>query len=280
VLVTANYKLTFDQLRSELEGLSVWLLVLDTRGINVWCAAGKGTFSADEIVRRVRETSLDKVVSRRRLILPQLAGPGVTSREVKAGCGFQVVWGPVRASDIRAFLASGMSAEPEMRMVTFSIGERAVLIPVEVSGALWPGLWTLAACFLLSGFGPGFFSKDAAMSRGLVLAVCWAAAVLTGAVAAPVLLPWLPGRAFAPKGALLGAASGLLAGLGFGTGYVETAALILASASLSSYLAMNFTGCTPFTSPSGVEKEMRRAIPAQACGLILAVAGWVGAAFL
>ena len=47
VVVTANYKLSFDALRKELSGESVWILVLDTRGINIWCAAGKGTFSND-----------------------------------------------------------------------------------------------------------------------------------------------------------------------------------------------------------------------------------------
>ena len=40
VLVTANYKLTIDAVRCELAGLNMWLLVLDTKGVNVWCAAG------------------------------------------------------------------------------------------------------------------------------------------------------------------------------------------------------------------------------------------------
>ena len=39
VFVTANYKLTFDILRRELKGLHAWVLVLDTKSINVWCAA-------------------------------------------------------------------------------------------------------------------------------------------------------------------------------------------------------------------------------------------------
>jgi CO dehydrogenase/acetyl-CoA synthase delta subunit len=41
VLVTANFKLTFDHLRKELTSLNAWILVLDTQGINVWCAAGE-----------------------------------------------------------------------------------------------------------------------------------------------------------------------------------------------------------------------------------------------
>jgi hypothetical protein len=48
---------------------------------------------------------------------------------------------------------------------------------------------------------------------------------------------------------------------------------------ISSYLAMNFTGSTPFTSLSGVEKEMRKAIPLQAAVALIALVAWVGAAF-
>ena len=36
VLVTANYKLTVDTLRKALVGQNVWVLVLDTAGVNVW----------------------------------------------------------------------------------------------------------------------------------------------------------------------------------------------------------------------------------------------------
>jgi hypothetical protein len=50
VLVTANYKMTFDLLRKELDRVNAWILVLNTYGINVWCAAGKGTFGTDEPV--------------------------------------------------------------------------------------------------------------------------------------------------------------------------------------------------------------------------------------
>jgi CO dehydrogenase/acetyl-CoA synthase gamma subunit (corrinoid Fe-S protein) len=72
VLVTANYKLTFDALRSELEGVDAWILVLETQGVNVWCAAGKGTFGTDELVNRVAATRLTEVVSHRKLVVPQL----------------------------------------------------------------------------------------------------------------------------------------------------------------------------------------------------------------
>ncbi len=90
VVVTANYKMSYDIVRSELAGRNVWLLVLETFGINVWCAAGKGTFGTDELVRRIEATRLAGVVSHRRLLLPILGAPGVAAHEVKKRTGFTV----------------------------------------------------------------------------------------------------------------------------------------------------------------------------------------------
>ena len=282
VLVTANYKFTFDTLRRELAGVDAWVLVLDTRGVNVWCAAGKNLFSHDELALRVQRTGLERVVRHRRLILPQLAATGVSARQVKKKCGFEVVWGPVRARDIHDFLRNGMKAEQAMRRVTFTFGERLVLVPVELSFLPTPTAVILAALFLISGIGAGIFSVDAAWARGLSAAAAYAAGVLAGAVATPALLPWIPGRAFALKGALTGTAVGglLIFFLRAGLHAAELSALLVLTAAVSSYLAMNFTGSTPFTSPSGVEKEMRRAIPLQAGALLVFVLAWVGSAFV
>jgi len=283
VLVTANYKLSFDFLRSQLAGVHAWLLVLDTRGINVWCAAGKGTFGAREIIDRVRSTRLDQLVNHRKLILPQLGAPGVAARQVKKGCGFEVVWGPIRASDLPAFLAAGCTAEEKMRRVTFSMAERMVLVPVELALTRKPLLWAALAIFLLSGVGPHVFSTSAAWGRGVLAVLACVAGVLAGCLAVPCLLPWIPGRAFAFKGALAGLAAGLVVVLAMAanpnlTG-MSAAALIALATAVSSYLAMNFTGTTPFTSPTGVEKEMRRAIPLQIGAILLAAGLWIGAAF-
>ncbi len=281
VLVTANYKLTFDALRRELAGTDAWVLVLDTRGVNVWCAAGKKTFSTQEVVRRVRSSRLEALVSHRRLVLPQLAATGVSARLVRQACGFEVVWGPVRARDVRRFLAAGMKAEESMRRVTFTLGERAVLVPVELSFMPKYLLWVLAAGFVASGIGPEIFSFRAAWERGLMVALACLAGVAGGAVALPILLPWLPGTAFAVKGLTTGVAAGGIAALALAgrAGALESLALVLAAMALSSFAAMNFTGSTPYTSPSGVEKEMRRALPLQALAVLAAAVTWVGAAF-
>lgn len=281
VLVTANYKLTFDALRTELSGLHLWLLVLETRGVNVWCSAGKGTLDAAEIIRRIRLTGLDQVVSHREIIVPQLAANGVCARSVKEGSGFRVIWGPVRARDLKPFLRAGKQADPAMRLVTFNLTERVVLIPVEVYLLKKPSLWILASLFILSGIGTSVFSFTAALSRGWIAVAAYFWAVIAGAVAVPILLPWLPGRAFAVKGAITGAVAGFGTTLLFRgqVGFTEGLALCLWTLAVSSYLATNFTGATPFTSPSGVETEMRRALPLQAGAAVLAAFAWVGSVF-
>ncbi len=283
VLVTANYKLSFDHLRKRLGDRNTWLLVLDTRGINVWCAAGKTTFGTAEVIRQVKATRLEEVVSHGRLILPQLGAPGVSARQVKKGCGFEVVWGPIRAMDLPAFLDAGHKATQAMRRVTFTTWERLVLVPVELSLIRKPFLWTLLALFVLSGIGGPIFSLSAAVERGLTAVLLTLAGIIAGTAVVPFLLPWIPGRAFALKGILAGAviSTGIVLALGASAQLtlMSGSALVLFATAVSSYLAMNFTGTTPFTSPSGVEKEMRRYIPAQLGAVVLAVVLWVGAAF-
>ena len=141
--------------------------------------------------------------------------------------------------------------------------------------------WLLPTIFLLSGIGTNIFSFNDAFSRGLMVLAAYAAGIFGGAVAAPVLLPWIPLRAFALKGMLTGIAAGVAVAAIFYSRiiWVEALALLLITMVISSYLAMNFTGSTPFTSPSGVEKEMRKAIPLQAAVALIALVVWVGAAF-
>jgi hypothetical protein len=281
VLVTANYKLSVDVLRRELKDLDGWILVVDARGINVWCAAGKKTFSTEEVVQRVKRSGLDQVVTHRKLILPQLSATGVSAQQVKKGCGFEVVWGPVRANDIKPFLDNGMKAEPEMRQVTFSFQERVVLIPVELTQILKPLLGLIIIAFLLSGIGWDVFSIKTAWLRGLMLIAAAVTGIISGAVLAPAFLPWIPTRAFALKGSI----TGLITGAGIvwlfwdQVGGWGALGLVFCTMAISSYMAMNFTGSTPFTSMSGVEKEMRKAIPLQMIAGLLAVVVWVGSAF-
>lgn len=274
VLVTCNYKLSFDHLRSRLGGIDAWILVLDTRGVNVWCAAGKGTFGTDELVRRAEAVSLGSVVRHRRLILPQLGAVGVDAAETARRSGFTVLWGPVRAADLPAFLAAGGKATDEMRRVRFTLADRLVLTPVELVQSARAALPVLGGVLVASMLGllrferPDFFG----------LAGAW----LVGCVAAPALLPWVPGRAFAAKGAILGA---LWAAAWFflNAGAADPARAVAWGAlfpALSAFLAMNFTGSSTYTSFSGVVAEMRVAVPLIAVGAAVGALGLAAGAFI
>lgn len=282
VLVTANYKLSFDTLRFALDGIDAWILVADTRGINVWCAAGKGTFSSEEIINSVKETRLAERVTHHRLIVPQLGATGVSGLHVKKQSGFSVRFGPVRASDLRPYLQDNYQADESMRSVTFKLQERLVLIPVEFYLVWKPLAYICVAAFLLSGISPSLFSISAAWQRGLFAVAATLTGTLCGSVIVPIMLPWLPGRHFWLKGlwpALLAGILFVLLTLKQFSPY-EQMALVFWMTAVSSFQAMNFTGCTPYTSPSGVEYEMRRGIGVQMTLAALGIVLWLVAPFI
>lgn len=267
VLVSANYKLSFDSLRKELGGLDLWILVIETKGINVWCAAGKGTFSTDEIVRMVNETKLTALVSHRKLILPQLGAPGVAAHLVKAASGFRVIYGPVKAADLPAFLKNGNKAEISMRLTTFTLADRLVLAPVEIVAVLIPLAGLALLLFLLSSsallISAGQYSFPEAFNRAIFIQLPFVAAALAGTVLVPVLLPYIPGRALAWKGWITGMALAILLVITFysSTSWLLKVSYLLALPALVSFLSLNFTGSTTYTSLSGVVKEMGIALP-------------------
>lgn len=278
VFVSANYKMSFDHLRRSLRERDGWILVLDTLGINVWCAAGKGTFGTAELVRRIFLAGLDRVVTHRRLILPQLSAPGVAAHRVLQYSGFKVIYGPIRAGDLPAFLDNGLKASPEMRRKTFTLGERAVLIPIELVEALRAAALIALFFFVIGGsLGPGPF-LERAVQEGLTAASALLIAVISGAVLTPLLLPVLPGRAFSLKGFSIGCVLSLLflAGVDFPS-RLPTVAWFMIITSVSAFLAMNFTGASTYTSLSGVRREMRLALPLQIAGGSLGFVLWLTA---
>ncbi len=274
VLVSANYKLTFDHLRRQLGGHDLWLLILDTRGINVWCAGGKGTFGTDELVKRIEGCGLTDVVEHRKLILPQLGANGVAAHEVKKRSGFTVEWGPVRAEDLPRYLEDGI--QDGMRRVRFNFFDRLILTPMELFNLRKPLLIGLPVMLLLGAVvAPALW-----LQRSLALLATLLLAAVLGAVVVPALLPFVPGRSFAFKGLVGGLLLGIGPVLGLDSSHVGRLGLLLMLLAICSFLAMNFTGSSTFTSPSGVEKEMRRYMPLQALLMLVGMLGWLAAGVL
>lgn len=285
VFVTGIYQMSFDLLRQALAGLDAWIVALDTKGVNVWCAAGKGTFGTQELVQRLVAVRLAEAVRHRRLILPQLGAVGVSAPQVKALSGFTVVWGPVRAADIPAWLAAGQRKTPEMARVRFKFLDRLVLVPIELGQALW-----LLPAFAVLGLALALPLDSGFTARYLALLPLLLAVLPLGSVAFPLLLPALPFRAFALKGLVLGTAGlglaalpgilGLLpaAAAGGAAGIAGLALLfappVLIGLPVVIWLAMNFTGATTFTCQTGANREVEKSvIPLIAAAAAGALAG-------
>ncbi|MCL7475539.1 MAG: mercury methylation corrinoid protein HgcA [ANME-2 cluster archaeon] len=250
VFVTANYTLSFDAVRSSLDDwMKCYILVLDTKGINVWCAAGKGTFGTGELVNRIHITGLADKVNHRVLILPQLGATGVSAHELKKLTGFRVEYGPVRAADLSAYLETH-KATPEMRRVQFNVIDRMVLFPVELVKVL-PYLLVISIIL--------YFASGPLAAAGA------AAAMLAGIFLFPILLPFIPTKDFSSKGFILGGLVALpfaLAAYRYG---IEPAPCIHISRAITpmllmppvtAFISLNFTGSTTFTSVTGVRKEI------------------------
>lgn len=282
VFVTANYKLSFDHLRKNLDGINGWILVLDTKGVNVWCAAGKGTFSTNELNSRISDVSLNKVVTHRRLILPQLGATGVAAYKVSEKSGFNVRYGPVRAADIREFINSGYRATKEMRKVTFKFRDRLRLIPNDFIYGKYYLISALAVLFLLSSILNNQISIRNSISFGPSRMMNIFLAYFSGIVITPLVLPYVPFKRFSLKGLVAGAIMALILFLLGRTGnnIFEKLAWFLIIPGISSYMAMNFTGSSTFTSLSGVKKEMKLALPLQIAGLSLGLILFVSGLFL
>ncbi len=265
VFVTANYKLTFDILRRELMGMNVWILVLDTKSINVWCAAGKGTFGTEELIRRIADSKLDAVVSHRKLILPQLGAVGVSASDVQRKTGFRVVFGPVHARDISPFVKAGYKKTNEMSTIQFSMLDRLVLTPMELNPAMGKFPWVAAGILLVFGLQPSGVLFRQAWSNGLPFLLLALLSVLSGAFITPILLPFIPSRSFAVKGWIVGILSMLVVTMLMNPAILHNGPLLAAAwlffPAMSSYIALQFTGSTTFTGMTGVRKELKISIP-------------------
>ncbi len=265
VFISANYTRSFDALRMALKDIDAYILVINTFGVNVWCAAGKGTFGTEELVERIDTSELSKVVRHRTVILPQLGAPGVADHKVKKQSGFKVEYGPVRAEDLPEYLKTH-KATPEMRLVRFGILDRLMLAPVELLGYF---LYLLIAAAVLYFWG-GW--------TGSVLVIL---AIVSGAVLFPLLLPWLPTKDFSTKGWSLGLVVTLIvvlmntlwlkADISTPHKIINAASNLLIWPTVVAFIALNFTGSSTFTSRSGVKAEMRSYIRPMAVSFILGI---------
>jgi acetyl-CoA decarbonylase/synthase complex subunit gamma len=210
----------------------------------------------------------------------------VQAHVVQKETGFVVRYGPIRADDIPAYLDNGRKVTPEMRMVRFPLSDRLALTPMELIGYGKYVLLLILILALLSGFGAGVYSFARVWTHGLQAAIPLVAGTLAGAVLVPVLLRWLPGRTFSAKGMWAGWLVWILLSVLFvsrpfaAPNWAGSAAGVMLTLSVASFIGMNFTGSSTYTSLSGVQLEMKRWVPVQAVLAVIGLGLWVTARFV
>jgi len=141
VLLTGNFRLTVERVKRALEGIDAYLLVANSRGVNVWCAATGGLLTNHDVVSVLKTSGIADRVDHRQVILPQLAATGIEGPYVRRKTGWKVVWGPVEAAAIPDYLRAGLETTAEMRSVAFGWQRRlemavAWAFPISLLGAL------------------------------------------------------------------------------------------------------------------------------------------------
>ena len=203
----------------------------------------------------MQKSRLSEVVRHRTLILPGLGASAISAEQVERHTGFTITVGPVRSRDITPWLAAGRKTTTEMRAMPFGVMDRLVLVPAEVGQSLkrFPAFAFVAVLF--AGLGPGGVMLGRAWEGFWPLLALGCGAVFSGSALVPLLLPWIPLRAFSAKGWVLGAAvtAALLHGAGLAAGKDPflIAACYLFFPAASAWMALAFTGAVPPASPAG-----------------------------
>ena len=234
VLLTGNYTLTVRRIWEALSGHDAWLLVANSKGINVWCAASGGYLTHHDIISVIRTSAIQERVEHREIILPQLSATGVERRRITDATGFATRWGPARLEDLPAFLERGAGVLKGWRFMRFPAWERMEMAT----------LWCAPMLILLLPI--------LVPSAGLVTAAVASAAVALLVYGLFGLLPWIPiqGRkrwlTFTIFAAMLALAGiGLLLTLG-AVSPAHLVAVCLASIVAMAILSIDLAGTTPW----------------------------------
>jgi NAD-dependent dihydropyrimidine dehydrogenase PreA subunit len=225
VLVTGNFELTVRRVCSALNNLDCWLLVCDSRGVNVWCSSMAGHFTTEKVVQAVERTGLAERVNTRLLILPQLCASAVSLEGLKERSGFHARFGPLYIRDIRRYLEN--PSDPDIRSAVFPLKDRLQM----ALGA--PILLSIVVALIYN-----FIGLDHLL---VVLPLLYLASLLHASV-----FPRRPLIRIGPWALLYGAAVFLLAGLLSRGLFPERVLLYALTVGVGAvYLVTEFSGWSP-----------------------------------
>ncbi len=260
LLVSCNYHLTVFMLWRIIRSRNVRILIIDTKGINVWCSAGKGQFSAKEIFRQL-ELYPDEILkpedAKLQVVLPKLSLSGVSLKELRDG-GLMPVIGPVYVSDLPAWLDEQPLQSCKSAVYRFDLGDR--------SFSLAPSMLQFAKYIILIAIG--LFALDLLMHTGFHWQVIPLSLFI--GISYILLFPLLPTRSFALKGLILAGIISLALGIGrsiisktdfnpllYGAYFTYIVAISL-------FFGLYYTGNSGVSNYSLVKKEIIRFLPVAA----------------
>ncbi|HMF32854.1 MAG TPA: methyltransferase domain-containing protein [Candidatus Lokiarchaeia archaeon] len=288
VVVTANYYYTFFRVMRDLRGVDAWVLCVDSRGINVWCAARGGDFGNEQLVEAVQATGLEQVVSHRHLVLPQLAAGGVSIPELPPSFDFKVRYGPVWSRDLPSYLIEHPARKNTlMRVAKFTLTKRIEAGVTHVTFLLrkflfWPSILALLGLVAVASL---LGMPLTASPWGLLLAFVGAAWVAVAGVGVLIALCFpvvksIP--AFTKKGYIFGALSATLGGsilLMLNPSLLILPGALLLLFWLGLFETLSFSGYTMESSPRAIQGEYAHFVRVQGILLGLGI-GLLGIGFI
>lgn len=197
VFLSGNYILTVRRLIRRLQGEDCFLLVANSRGSNVWCAAGMNEFTEYDVIDAIRVSCLADRVRHRRIIAPVLAATGIDREVLRDKTGFKIQWGPTHLDDLPEYISSGRVRSNAMYQARFGLRDRLEQAVATATGyaltiapalLIWPGtifkliVVSFAVHLLVYGAAP-LLPEERRWRRTAVIAV-----IATGIVIAAALI--------------------------------------------------------------------------------------------
>lgn len=124
VFLTCNFVLTVERVKKALKGMDCYLIVANSKGINVWCASTGGHLTNHSVISVIKTCGIEKLVDHRNIILPQLSATGIEEEVIRQSTGWKVIWGPVYIQDITDFMERKYKKTPQMSVVRFPLKQR------------------------------------------------------------------------------------------------------------------------------------------------------------
>lgn len=253
LLVTSNYRMTVVLVARKARQANARLLVVDTDGINVWCAAGKGAFSNRAILQQLERYDRRLLTQAKwlRLVLPKFALAGVDFTALRDH-KIRPIIGPLYAKDLPAYLQGSRLEDCDNDRVVFGLQSRIFTWLPGLVQAVGYGVSIVVVMTIVGRI----WSVSAPLGLITLLAAV--------ATAYPLLFPWLPGKRFAVKGIslafLMTLALGALAGSGWLALDMLPAAIAFAFAG-AIFIGLAYTGNSAVSNYSRVRKEIARFLP-------------------